>query len=435
MSITQENGDILEIQFLDFMPVSQVQQQLNAQLGPFAPDAVYNVSVYKIIYQTEDPFGQPAIASGSIAFPEDASRAFPIVSYQHGTQVLRDDVSSNYGFDTINMWLGATGYIVAYPDFLGFGESDMLHPYIIAEPTAESVIHFIMACKTFCDVHNEIQYNSQLYLTGYSEGGFATMAVQKKLEAEFADELPVTVSTPMAGPYDLSGTMFEYLLSGIPYSQPYYAAYILLAYIEYYELGELSDFFTEYYTGLLPSLFDGYHPSWQINQYLPSVPFDILLPEVLYELENDPEHPLRIALSENDLYDWTPVTPTYLIHGLGDELVPYENSQIAYDTFVSNGANDVHLQLYPEALGGHASVSIYCLLGGMEILNDSQIINSLGDVNEDTDLDVLDIVGIVNIILLNPTPPSYQQWAADFNQDGIIDILDIVPFVTYILTY
>ena len=31
----------------------------------------------------------------------------------------------------------------------------------------------------------------------------------------------------MAGPYDLSGTMVDYFLSGPDYSQPYYVPYVL----------------------------------------------------------------------------------------------------------------------------------------------------------------------------------------------------------------
>ena len=58
----------------------------------------------------------------------------------------------------------------------------------------------------------------------------------------------------------------------------------------------------------------------------------------------------------------------------------------------------------------------------------------LGDVNNDTFINILDVIQTVNIILgTNATPTDYELWAADMNQDGNIDILDIVLIVNTIL--
>ena len=57
-----------------------------------------------------------------------------------------------------------------------------------------------------------------------------------------------------------------------------------------------------------------------------------------------------------------------------------------------------------------------------------------GDVNNDSLINILDIIQTINIILgANPTPTDYELWAADLNQDGNIDILDIVLIVNTIL--
>ena len=57
-----------------------------------------------------------------------------------------------------------------------------------------------------------------------------------------------------------------------------------------------------------------------------------------------------------------------------------------------------------------------------------------GDVNNDSLINILDIIQTINIILgVNPTPTDYELWAADLNQDGNIDILDIVLIVNTIL--
>ena len=57
-----------------------------------------------------------------------------------------------------------------------------------------------------------------------------------------------------------------------------------------------------------------------------------------------------------------------------------------------------------------------------------------GDVNDDSLINILDVIQTVNIILgANPNPTDYELWAADMNQDGNIDILDIVLIVNTIL--
>ena len=58
----------------------------------------------------------------------------------------------------------------------------------------------------------------------------------------------------------------------------------------------------------------------------------------------------------------------------------------------------------------------------------------VGDVNNDSLINILDIIQTVNIILgANLNPTDYELWAADLNQDGNIDILDIVLIVNMIL--
>ena len=58
---------------------------------------------------------------------------------------------------------------------------------------------------------------------------------------------------------------------------------------------------------------------------------------------------------------------------------------------------------------------------------------TLGDVNQDEVLNVLDIVTMVNFILGVLEPTSYQEYAGDLNEDETINVLDIVLIVNIIL--
>ncbi len=58
---------------------------------------------------------------------------------------------------------------------------------------------------------------------------------------------------------------------------------------------------------------------------------------------------------------------------------------------------------------------------------------TLGDLNQDDAINVLDVVTLVNIILnvIDPTP--IQEMAADINQDGDLNVLDVVMIVNLVL--
>ena len=58
---------------------------------------------------------------------------------------------------------------------------------------------------------------------------------------------------------------------------------------------------------------------------------------------------------------------------------------------------------------------------------------SIGDINQDTQIDVLDIVVLVSIILGDEIPTSDQEILGDMNEDGILNVLDVVIIVDVIL--
>ena len=74
--------------------------------------------------------------------------------------------------------------------------------------------------------------------------------------------------------------------------------------------------------------------------------------------------------------------------------------------------------------------SVHCL--AMEILRANE--NQLGDVNGDSDINVIDVVQLVSFILGNNTPDETVIDASDLNSDGILNILDVVALVSIIMS-
>ena len=57
-----------------------------------------------------------------------------------------------------------------------------------------------------------------------------------------------------------------------------------------------------------------------------------------------------------------------------------------------------------------------------------------GDMDQDGDFDLFDVLRLVDIILERPpTPTPYEQWAGDLDDDGDIDLFDVLALVDLVL--
>ena len=56
-----------------------------------------------------------------------------------------------------------------------------------------------------------------------------------------------------------------------------------------------------------------------------------------------------------------------------------------------------------------------------------------GDINQDSIINILDVVLLINFILSSETPSDDQFSSSDMNADGIINILDVVLIINIIL--
>ena len=427
-------GDLLSYNLIDEIDKETAQQVLNAFI-PSAPSIEYDLELYSITYETIDQFGEETIASGAIVIPVGQIESLPLVSFHHGTQVRRLSTysSEDSGFDLLTSWLGGTGYVSIFPDYLGLGVSQLFHPYQINIPSATSIVDILFATKELCEIKN-IYLNDQLFLTGYSEGGYVTAAAQKMIEEDYSDEFNIAGSTLCAGAYDMSGTMFDLMVSYQEYGAPYYLPYVVLSYQDSYNLvDDLDEYLLPEYSDTLQVLFNGDYGSGDIDAIMPSIPIEIFIPEVVEEVVADENHPLRVRLRENDLYDWAPQSPTQLIHSYSDELIPYQNSEIAYEHFVNNGSPDIELLLVE--FGGHQEAAPIILMGAFYWFETLKETDSFikGDVNIDFSVDISDIVMLIEFIILENVPNLSQLFTSDYNSDEVIDILDLILIINDIL--
>lgn len=357
-----ERGKVLSATRIQTLTTNVIAFLLTAAGSSIQPQ--YGVEVHKIVYETLDPLGARTQASGVLAVPQNPGTALPLASYQHGTLVLDSEAPSvsPLGERVIGIAFATTGYAAVVPDYLGLGDSPGLHPYHHARSEATACVDLLRAARTWCATNN-VLLTDELFLCGYSEGGHVTMALHRELETHHTNEFPVTASAPMAGAYDLSGTTLDDALSGRPMPNPYYFALLLAAYQNVYHFaGSLTEVLVSPYDATLPPLLTGTSSSGQINDAMTNVVTHVLKPEVVAALGSNPNHPLRVALRENDLYRWTPRAPMRLYHCGGDQDVVFANSQVAYDAFRSRGATQVEL-IEPLPGGDHGACTLPSLEG------------------------------------------------------------------------
>ncbi len=324
-------------------------------------------------YTSQDGNGNPVQLSGLLIIPENisgSSLSVPILAFQHATQLQSDKAPSKDWTDP-QVLFGITycltgGYAVVMADYPGLGDSTVFHPYV-HRSLSYSVVDIIRAARNYLGDSNSqnATWNNQLFLMGYSEGGYITMAAAKEIQDNHGNEFTVNAVAPMAGPYYLSGAMRELMLQDLPYGDPYFLPYFILGYRSVYGDQYFSPSFAmkSPYDSTLPPLFDGTHDSATVNAAMPDVPRDILNDNYIGLLQNT-DSELCGLLKENDLWNWTPSMPMKLFHDPEDDRVPYENSQTTYNQFIQNGAPHVELQSLTHVSIPHESIHTAAAVSG-----------------------------------------------------------------------
>ena len=349
-------GELIEAKsFLSFAP-TDVESILSMYGAPIGLDLnlTYTVDTYQISYNTLNIDGDLTPASGLMLIPQGLD-TLDVLSIQHGTVFKRDQVGSTHPYYAPDALITAmNGYLVVAPDYLGLGESQLLHPYLHAELSANAVMDMIRAARIYACQH-EMILSDKLFLAGYSEGGFVTLATQKMIEtAEYSAEFQLTGVAPMAGPYDLLGSTRN-LLNRSTYNNPAYLAYIVTAYNDIYGWNRLSEIFQEPYASAIPELLNGSLDGATINANLTTNLDSLFASDFKLSFYAGEETELEAALSENSPLDWGPIAPVRLFHGTADSTVFYENTVTAYESMLANGGLSVDLVALPYADHGTAA--------------------------------------------------------------------------------
>jgi hypothetical protein len=378
----------------------QLNLATNLQLLSLSGTPVCDILMYDIKYETVGGANEATTASAALLIPTgfgaNCTGARPIVLYAHGTTTDRAFNMANLQ-NTETLFLAALfaskGYIVVAPNYAGYDISTLpYHPYLIADQESKDMIDALAAARTALPLASVTltQDNGQLFITGYSQGGYVAMATHRAMQAA---GLNVTAAAPMSGPYALAAFVDAVFYGDVNGGATVSSTLLLTAYQHAYGniYSSPTDVFEEQYASgidsLLPSttprsqlyeegklpefaLFSSTPPNPALAAYTPpTTPANLAAVFALgfgtgnllqngYRLsylEDAQAHPdggfpaittgvaaaapglaWRQALKVNDLRDWVPTAPVLLCGGALDPLVFYANTSLMQNYWASH---------------------------------------------------------------------------------------------------
>ncbi|GJE37696.1 alpha/beta hydrolase family protein [Methylobacterium persicinum] len=297
------------------------------------------VKLYRVTYPSVIPErgNKPTVASGLVAVPETGAVPLPTVSYQHGTVYGKQQVPSfpDQSPETQLMLaqFAGQGYVLIGADYFGLGLSDEPEGYMVKASHQQATYDMLMAARA---VLADLKIpTTDLFLAGWSQGGFVTLAMLEKLEAA---GVPVRATGTASTPADV----FAALSGFLDYPRPNDATWVPTLFI-------LSAFsFENYYgvPGLARSLLtdESYDLSRRAYERLPfdpaAVPTDlhkIVKPEYF-----DPQFFATSAygrlVATTQCYRWVVKTPVRTFYGEADEAIRTELGRLpmAYQKALGN---------------------------------------------------------------------------------------------------
>ena len=383
------------------------------------------IELYKITYTTVDVFGKPDTASGLIILPSNGKKSFFPVIYQHGTVDDRNDVPSNVkgGWEAGAVFAGL-GYFTILPDYLGLGTSRGYHPYVHAASQSWAATDMLKAAVTFA-ANAGITLNEKLFITGYSQGGHASMALHRDLEKNPMPGFKVAGAAHLSGPYSISTSMLDILLSNQEYGNSGYVPHTLLGYNPIYKLyTDLNQVIKPAYLDIVLRRQKEEIGLGQMNTLLTAalkkehgkaIPSFIFQDSVVNNIKNNPNHPVRLALKDNDTYDWVPKAPTRILYCKADEQVGYTNAIFADSVMRARGAQNIFIKDLNSAFS-HGQCVEPALLNSVLFFKSLSVSTSLFAVNsKTTDLKVYPNPASTYLYFENLPNASKVEW---FNLQG-----------------
>jgi len=299
---------------------------------------LYDIKVYIVEYETTDPKGNNVIASGAVYVPVNpGDKPISLVSGQHGLTIKRSDVASVlplYGY--LGLFGASIGYAVIQPDYLGLGSSTFPYYPVYQKTNGKFLLDMVEGMQSFA-CENEINLNDNLYLIGYSNGGYNSIAMHNELALN-PRTFDIDASVVIAGYFDLEREdNFSYPER---IGRPSWAVYHPYVLNKTYELNIMDKIIQRPYVDRLDDLFNGDMAAPVIDRELTDITTKLFTSEYLDNYNSlSIFDTYRDVITSNSLIDTKISGDLLLIHSKEDEVVPFQQSEKLYNSVLSKGGN------------------------------------------------------------------------------------------------
>lgn len=170
------------------------------------------VRLYRVTYPSVIPErgNRPTVATGLLAVPETGAASVPLVSYQHGTVYGKQQVPSfpEQSSETQLMLaqFAGQGYALIGADYFGLGLSEEPEGFMVKASHQQATYDLLVAARA---VLADLKITTtDLFLGGWSQGGFVTLAFLEKLESA---GVPVKAVATASAPADVFAILSGFL--------------------------------------------------------------------------------------------------------------------------------------------------------------------------------------------------------------------------------
>jgi pimeloyl-ACP methyl ester carboxylesterase len=320
------------------------------------------VKLYRITYNSVVPEqnNRPTVASGLIAIPDVPERKLPIVSYQHGTAMEKEEVPSfpEKSFETRLMiaQFAGQGYVLIAADYFGMGLSKEKDGYIVLGSQQQACIDLYEVAKQVLPKLGITP--TAFFLTGWSQGGVVTMSFLERLERS---KTPVTAVGTASAQCD----GFVMLNGFLNFPRKIDAGWVssmfiltLFSFEEYYQIPGLAEgFFT-------PEQYDLAKRIYMKDETVKPGEFPADLRKLIRKEYFDPVYFRNSAygklMSEMHPYRWVIETPVKMYYGDVDECLTIGLARLPSEfqkamgnnkvEAISTGADSNHRMTYARAV-------------------------------------------------------------------------------------
>lgn len=356
---------------LDKDTVSGSYRVLGFLTGSQAPEARNDAGLYFIEYKTLY-LGDTVTASGMVGLPETSGN-YSTVLFYNGTNTDHSAAPSaswdEPGIETI-LGMSAYGLAVAYPDYLGFGSSsDMMHPYVHKESTVRSGKDMLLALAELADLVADVGISGDLWISGYSQGAWSTLATHQALERTAVDGYSLQGSVAGSGPYDLKSVL-DFALAQPEYDSPHFLGYVAWSYATVYDVEDsIKAMFRSPYNLIVAEMYTGAYSGGYIDAQLNSDMDSLFTADFISGFDSGAEYEwFRDLVQENSVTGWNLANPVYLYHGDADTDVPVSNTRNIEQEFLDAGSAASLVDYTELANDDHGSAALKVLVRGLNVI-------------------------------------------------------------------